>query len=296
MRSMFLASVALALAHAPASAQPSTVSAEDAETRGIEHLVNEDPSDDAEGRQLLELGAAAGRPEALNALSSAVGMGVGGPADETRARALLLQAAEAGSIGAHLTLSDLYIQGANGFPQDRSRGYRHAVLAAESTQNPRAAAWAQWRVGMLTLNGVGVPADANGGYAWVVRAADNGAVQGMLSRAVMLAIGEGVEQDAVSAREWYRRAAESGEIGSAHGLRGLGGMLVVGEGGPIELARGYAYLLLAQEGGDPLAGRIMGAIEGRIDDRTRAAAQIIVSAWRIEHPTPQPDRMGARLN
>ena len=294
MRWFFLSLVFLVCASVAAFAQP-TPAAEDAETQGFELLTNGDPADDAEARRLLEIAAAAGRPEAMNALSNMLGLGTGGPVDEGRARVLLAQAADGGSIGAHLTLSDLYLRGGFGFERNPALGYRHAVLAAESTSNPRAAAWAQWNVGMLTLNGVGVPADPRGAYAWVSRAADGGAVPGMLSRAVMLATGQGVDQDQVTAREWYRRAAESGEIGSAHGLRGLGGMLLVGEGGPVEMARGYAYLLLAR-GGDEMADRIVAAIEPGIDVQTRAAAQMIVTAWRIEHPAPQPDRVGARLN
>jgi TPR repeat protein len=296
MQWVVLLAIGWITACAPAAAQPADLSPEAAEVQAFERLLNEDPSDDAEARRLFEMAAAAGRPEAINALSSMVGNGIGGPVDLERARALVVQAADAGSLGAHLSLSDAYIQGAGGFPRDPARGYRHAVLAAESNLNMRSAAWAQWRVGMMNLNGVGVPADASAAYAWVARAADNGAVQGMLSRAVMLATGQGVAPDPASAREWYRRAAESGELGSAHGLRGLGGMLVAGEGGPIDLARGYAYLVLAQEGGDQMAAHLVAAIENTLDDRTRAAAQMIITTWRIEHTAAQPDRIGNRVN
>ena len=149
---------------------------------------------------------------------------------------------------------------------------------------------------MMILDGVGTSANSALAYGWVVRAADNGAVQGMLSRAVMLATGEGVTPDAPAAREWYRRAAESSELGSAHGLRGLGAMLVFGEGGPVDVARGYAYLTLARDGGDENAPRILQVIEPGIDEVTRRQAASIAAAWRVEHGTPQPDTVDRRLN
>ena len=50
----------------------------------------------------------------------------------------------------------------------------------------------------------------------------------MISLAVMLAVGQGVAPDPAEARLWYARTAESG---SAHALRALGMMILVGEGG-----------------------------------------------------------------
>lgn len=265
------------------------------ETRAFELLLNGEPSDDAEARRLFEATGENGSPEAINALASMVGNGLGGPADFERARALMLRAAALGSIGANMTLADLHIRGDGGFPRDPERGFAYALAAAESP-DVRNAAYAQWRLGMMILNGVGTSADPARAYEWVARAADNGAVRGMISRAVMLATGEGVAPDPTAAREWYRRAAEKGELGNAHALRGLGGMLVHGEGGPVELARGYAYLTLAQEGGDENAPLILRDIEPRMEELTRRQAANIAAAWRIEHGDPQPTSVDGRLN
>jgi uncharacterized protein len=288
--------VAFAAYASAAGAQTGSLSPEQAETRAFEQLTNADPADDAEARAWFEGAAAGGNPEAANALSVMLLRGIGGPADEARARELLLRAAELGSVGANMTLSDLYIQGVWDFPRDPARGLSHAIAAAESTSNQRGAAYAQWQVGMMILNGVGGPADPARAYEWVARAADNGAVRGMISRAVMLATGEGVTADPPAAREWYRRAAESHQLGNSHGLRGLGAMLVFGEGGPVELARGYAYLTLARDGGDENAPALLRRVEGAIDADTRRQAASIAAAWRLEHGDPQPESVDGRLN
>jgi TPR repeat protein len=288
--------LAIVIALLPGLALAQTdLSPEQAEERAFELLLNGDASDDGEARRLFETAGEGGRAEAMNALAAMVGNGVGGPPDLERARALLLRAARLGSIGANMSLADLHVRGAGGFPHDPERGLAYAVAAAESP-DLRNAAYAQWKLAMMILNGVGAPADPARAYEWVARAADNGAVRGMISRAVMLATGEGVTPDPPAARDWYRRAAESGELGSAHGLQGLGAMLVFGEGGPVELARGYAYLTLARDGGDENAPRILQHIEPNIDDITRRQAADIAAAWRIEHGDPQPESVDGRLN
>lgn len=289
MRALLIFAIAIgAFALESAQAQDPTMTPE--EIRGLELVLNGDPSDDAEARRLLEVASAAGRAEAMNALAAMVGNGSGGPADIERARTLVLRAAELGSIGANLSLSDAYLHGLNGFPRDPQRALQYAIAAAEGTAHPRSAAYAQWRVGMMFLNGDGTTPDPVRAYEWVARASNNGAVQGMLSRAVMLARGEGVAQDASAARQWYLQAAETGELGSAHALRSLGAMLIVGEGGPVDIARGYAFLLLAQEGGDEFATELIRRFDSRIDQRARADAPAIMTAWRLSHGNPRPDR------
>ncbi|MEQ1810213.1 MAG: tetratricopeptide repeat protein [Terricaulis sp.] len=279
---------AFALAGAPAHAQDPTATPE--EIRGMDLLVNNDPSDDAEARRLLEIASEQDRPEAINALPNMVGNGLGGPEDDERAFALMQRAGELGSIGANLTLAEIYTRGAGDIAPDPALGLRHAIAAAEATSNSRSAAWAQWRLGMRYLDGENTAADPVRAYEWISRSSENGGVQGMLSRAVMLARGEGVAQDAAAARVWYQRAAESDSIGSAHALRGLGAMLIIGEGGPVDIPRGYAYLLLAEEGGDEMAPRLLQRFDSVVDARAREHATSIMAAWRINHGNPRPDR------
>lgn len=267
------------------------------EARGIELFTNGDPSDDVEARRLLEIAAASGRPEAVNMLANMVGNGIGGPADPRRAHDLLHRAAELGSIGANATLADYYGLGLNGFPREPERGLRYAIAAAQATGHPRAVAWAQWRLGRMYLNGVGTPVDLTRAYEWMSRAADGGSVEGMRSRASMLALGQGVAENDEEARRWYQRAAESRESGNAQALLSLGGMLIMGEGGPVDVARGYAYLRLAHEGGDEQAERVIQYLDTRIDASIRAEASAIMTAWRAAHGEPlREEGQGRRLN
>jgi hypothetical protein len=110
---------------------------------------------------------------------------------------------------------------------------------------------AAWRYAMVVLSTGGDPGEA---WRYVAWASDQGLPSAMISRAVMLATGQGVEPDPEQARTWYARAAAQG---SAHGARGLGAMLVMAEGGPAEPARGYALLELAAAGGDSYAAQLL---------------------------------------
>lgn len=210
------------------------------------------------------------------------------PDDADTIRLLQLEeAARHGSVEANLSLSDVHIFGLNGAPRDPERGFRHAVAAAEGAGNTRLIAWAQWRVGMLTLDGVGTTPDPVRAHEWVVRSADNGSVPGMTSRAAMLAMGQGTAIDAASARRWYLRAAETAEPGSAEAICSLGRMLIVGEGGSVDPARGFAFLLLALEAGEERASGFITSLQDRVDNRARVAAAGIITVWRIEHGAPR---------
>ena len=105
----------------------------------------------------------------------------------------------------------------------------------------------------------------------------------MISRAVMLATAEGVDEDDAAARSWYRRASESGQDGFAHALRGLGSMLVTGEGGPPDLARGIAYLRIAAAAGDQPAWTLLEQWDDRVTPDVHAEAARLSEAWIAEH-------------
>ena len=121
---------------------------------------------------------------------------------------------------------------------DPARG-RAMLRAAADQGHPHGA----WRYAMALLQ-IG---DESGAYRYVAQASDQGYLQAHLSRAVMLALGQGVDVDATAARSWYMTAVSQG---SAHGARGLAGMLITGEGGPANPALGYGLLELARDAGD----------------------------------------------
>lgn len=253
--------------------------------------------------------AEAGRPEAMGNLASMLStVGRRDEAAEWQRRAL-----EAGSNVARLNeayllthtpgLSDADWQRAMQYLRDinnprtalaiddvalRYQNLRHATapraraltqLAAE-----RGAPAAQWRYAMMLREGVGGPQDVPLAYTWARRSGEGGDVNGIISTAVMLATGEGVELNSVEAARWYQRAIDQHQ--SAHALRGLGGMYLSGEL-PSDPARGWAYLELAASAGDQLAPRLMQHYADQATPQVRTAARLIRESWVLQYGQPR---------
>ncbi|XBQ17317.1 MAG: tetratricopeptide repeat protein [Oceanicaulis sp.] len=207
--------------------------------------------DPAQGRALLEgleaTGDLAAERDAY--LGYDLLLGIGGPADPELGQAMINGAIAQGFDNIVLVetagdyWNDAGEDGARRSADDAMRLYKHAARLG----SPSAA----WRYAMLLLETGGSAQEA---YAYVSGAAEQGFETAMISRAVMLATGEGVTQDAASARDWYARAARQG---SAHAARGLGAMLVTGEGGAPDPATGYALLDIAARAGDEGAARLL---------------------------------------
>ncbi|HEX8526940.1 tetratricopeptide repeat protein [Allosphingosinicella sp.] len=248
---------------------------------GLRLLETADPAQHAEARRWFQRASDAGHPEAKNALATVLMYGRGGPADEALGRRLMEEAAREGSFGANLSLAERYLRGAEGYPRDPGRALRHTRAAAASS-GP-GGLFAQWRLAMMHLHGVGTPRDPQAAYRILVAASDAGGVNAMISRAVMLATGEGIVADPAAARLWYQRAAESGQRGFEHGLRGWGAMLSVGQGGPADLPRGIAYLRIAAAANDEHASTILEQLEPRITAEVDGEAQRIAGEWMRRH-------------
>ena len=244
-------------------------------------MATEDPAVLAEARDWFRRAMEAGDVEAKNNYATMLLMGLGGPSDEAEGRRLRDEAAAAGSIAANLSIAERYLRGVEGYPRDPVRAFGH-VRSAAGSSSPMAS-YAQWRLAMMHLNGVGTPVDLEEAYRWVVRASDNGSVSAMISRGVMLATGQGVAEDDAAARLWYQRASESGDVNFAHALRALGGMLVLGEGGPVDVPRGIAYLRIAEAGGDSNATRGLEMFRDLITPEVDREARGIANRWMAEH-------------
>ncbi|MEQ8406076.1 MAG: hypothetical protein RKE49_13340 [Oceanicaulis sp.] len=205
-----------------------------------------------EARALLETETAL--PEGFEAgrlalLGRDLLFGLSGQADPDHGQALINSAMARGFEGAALIEAAGHYwsePGENGEMRNRDRALR---LLSEATRFGSASA--AWSYAMVVLNEGGDPAEA---WRYVAWSAEQGYLDALVSRAVMLATGEGVEQDAGEARQWYARAAARG---SAHAARGLGAMLITGEGGPVDAARGYALVDLAAAGGDAYARHVL---------------------------------------
>ncbi len=144
-------------------------------------------------------------------------------------------------------------------PSYATKGDAFAMLeslkreAADPTTAPAALGDIQWQIGMRYLRGDGTRANARTAYRWIAKGAANGSSNAMISRAVMLATGDGVREDDVAARASYTEAIALRDGNLGHALRGLGGMLYFGEGGPVDRLEGCAYLTTAFQFGDEMA-------------------------------------------
>lgn len=249
---------------------------------GMALMARSDERSLKEAREVLRASMRSGHVEAQNAYAGLLLNGAGGAREEAEGRRLLLDAARRGSVGAHVTLSMAHMNGDGGFERDARRAFQH-MQAAAMIDKPKNG-WLLWRLGMMHLEGIGTPKDAAEAYRWVARAAEKGAVEGMISRAVMLATGDGVAKNAPEARDWYGRAARSGERGWEHALRGLGGMLLMGDGGPVDLPRGFGYLLAAHSAGDELAAQLIDMFRSKITPEIETEAVAIAKGWVKARP------------
>jgi hypothetical protein len=241
----------------------------------------EDPASLTEARTLFQGAMRAGNAEAKSNYALMLMMGWGGPADVETGRRLRAEAAAEGSMAANMTLAERYLEGAEGYPRDPALAFRHIGLVANSSSP--SAPYAQWRLAMLHLQGTGTPVDLPEAWRLVVRASDAGETSAMVSRGVMLAIGQGVTENDAEARSWYRRAAESRRRGFGDGLRGLGWMLATGEGGPVDLPTGIAYLMIASDAQAAQADDMLGQLRPRITPEIDRQAREIGQRWVDEH-------------
>ncbi len=244
----------------------------------------EDEAKRAEARRWYKLGMEAGDVEAKNGYAVTLLQGIGGPEDAESGQKLMEEAATEGSYGAKLTLADHYLQGGGFYDKDEAKALALLVEVADSGAVKGASqGWIEWRIGMMHLNGTGTAINRGKAWHWVVRGSENGAEQAMISRAVMLATGEGTTEDDVAAREWYSKVAFGGQSNWSRGMRGLGWMLWNGEGGQVDRRKACTYLNLAYRAGDDKAENILDQISPQLSDEEKETCSSDAQTWIDEN-------------
>lgn len=246
-------------------------------------LGSDSEEDKNQSASMLKRLADAGDVEALQGYAVAVSQGIGLPADEEQGQKLMEQAAEAGSGGALLTLAQHYWDDDGFYPEDKAKALAMKIKAAEIGGFTGASLGeVQWQIGMHFLDGEGADADKKAAYSWVSKGAESGSTNGMISRAVMLATGEGVKEDDAKARGWYKKAIASKDHDLGHALRGLGYMMVIGEGGEEDVRNGCTNIAAGLVLQDKLAAKLMGQLTEnwapeRIDDCFNRATEYLAA-------------------
>jgi hypothetical protein len=237
--------------------------------RAVELLtdVHNDPPDPAFGEETRRIAA--------GGLGVAFLLGRGVMQDVARGVDYLEEADAAGDADERtlFALGRAYQRGWDVREPDPARALGYFQRAAEMGHAESA-----WQVGLAHLRGGGVPQSDALAFDWFVRAGEGGDPRGDVSAAYLLSLGRGTVEDDREARRLYERAAERG---NAHALRGLGELLLRGEGGPRDEVRGLAYVLLAERAGVRAAAS--DAALPAPSARARARAERVAADWERDH-------------
>ena len=173
-------------------------------------------SDFAKAVQCFQAAAEKGDVPAKFLLGECYLFGKGVPAkDETRALELLREAAGAGDVRAMNLLGDSYVRGIPGkLDSDPEEAFRLFTRASE-----RGSLEALGNVGVLYINGTGVPKDPRKAVSMFDKGAQGGNPFCMFLYAQCLENGLGVGKNQMQAQNWYRKSAEAGNRRAADWCR-----------------------------------------------------------------------------
>jgi localization factor PodJL len=140
---------------------------------------------------------------------------------------------------------------------------------------------AQYRLGTFYETGEGVTQNAATARDWYARAADGGNARAMHNLAVLYAGGAlGGSPDYAQAAHWFAEAA-------AYDIRdsqfNLGVLFERGLGVRTDLNQAYLWYSIAERGGDQEAGARRAQLAGQLDDADRARIDAAAANW---HPRP----------
>ena len=135
----------------------------------------------------------------------------------------------------------------------------YEVPVAAYNSGDYATAMSQWRplaalgnvsalygLGIMYLQGQGVPQDAAEAVTWFRRAAERGHTEAQFNLGIMYGYGQGVPIDYAESAKWYRMAAEQGFVKAQFNL-GVG--YASGRGLPQNYAQAYAWWDIAATAG-----------------------------------------------
>lgn len=136
---------------------------------------------------------------------------------------------------------------------------------------------AQFNLGNMYANGRGVAKDERQAAAWFRKAAVQGDAVAQLRLGIIYVFGQGLPKDEPQAVVWYRRSAEQGNAGAQ---LSLGIMYDSGRGAPKDEQQAYFWWLLASANGNEDAKKYMGIAEETLLPQQRAQAQADARVWR----------------
>lgn len=142
---------------------------------------------------------------------------------------------------------------------DNATAAKHFHEAAQSANSD-----AQYNLGFLYANGLGVAKDDDTAVRWYRMAAEQGHAGAQSNLAYMIGAGRGAKLDDAEAVSWYQKAAEQGEPSAqvSLGMRHL-----TGRGVPQDQAKAVYWLQLAGVQGHPVAKQVLRDLFGKANNQ-----------------------------
>lgn len=168
--------------------------------------------------------AEAGNANAQYVLAGMFLRGNGIPKDTERAASWLMKAADRGHAQAQFALAELYERG-EGVKADPVQAVRWYEMAARQQHG-----LAQLRLGEIYLvGGADVSRDFGKAHLWLIRAAKSGVPDAQYALGIMYRDGLGIPADNAVAFKWFTFAAQSGHNKAEEAVRDLDGRLTGSE-------------------------------------------------------------------
>jgi uncharacterized protein len=158
------------------------------------------------------------------------------------------------------------------------------ALRALSPLAEKGDARAEFDVGFMHAYGWGVQRNPAEAIPWYREAADQGLAVAQHFLGIAYANGEGVRPDDAEAARWFARAAAQG-FAQAEFMLGL--MTLDGRGVTKDPVQGYAFIVMAGQGGVRSAARIVQKLA--LTEAQRGQAKAIIDHWK---PKPESSLAG----
>ncbi len=142
---------------------------------------------------------------------------------------------------------------------------------------------AQYTLGYMHANGLGLPKRPALAAKWYRLAAQQGHIKAQVNLGTLYHFGQGVRRNDAEALLWYRRAAEGG---SAKAQYMLGVMYQNGYGVKRSYVRAHMWYDLAAAQNLSIAGEVRKTIAKRMSYAQLAKAEKLAAEWRKRHRKP----------
>jgi uncharacterized protein len=139
----------------------------------------------------------------------------------------------------------------------------------------------QCALGIMYINGRGVPKDYAEAIKWLRKAAEQGNADALINLGWMYFIVQGVPKDYVEAAKWYRKAAEKGDV---YAQNNLGSMYSMGHGVTTDYGLAYMWFNLSaassNEDLQKIAATAQGELANKMTSEQIAEAEKLAREWK----------------